>query len=177
MCELSLENGDRLARMRRIITSAVSTIGMPSSSSGSDALAADDSFWVAMIASAPSVNPRTWLPASPMNTRAGWVLKRRNPRIAPAWISATVTTVESPLDAPSSATALRHSSTMPPARPSRPSDRFTAFVTPTRNTKVRTTDTSSGRGSRLLNVRVSIRKSPKVISATAARHWPSNLAR
>ena len=61
----------------------MSAIGTPRMSSGSAALTAVLATWVRYTTRKPSVNPSTWLPQSPMNTYAGWLLYLRNPNNPP----------------------------------------------------------------------------------------------
>ena len=74
-------------RIRIVVTSAVSRIGIASTRIGSSSVATVVSATFQLVASpsAPSVKPSTWLPESPMKTSAGLPgrkLKSRKPRQA-----------------------------------------------------------------------------------------------
>ena len=71
-------------------------MGRPSSRIGITGLSTGSERWVTMIASTPALKPRNWLPESPMKSRAGWVLKRRKPKVAPITAMLRVTTGRSP---------------------------------------------------------------------------------
>ncbi len=90
----------RRSSVRRTVTSVVSRIGIASTSSGSTRLVSVAPAVVQLDASASEARPKpsTWLPESPMKTRAlrpGRRLKGRKPRQAPPSASAT-TSASSP---------------------------------------------------------------------------------
>ena len=123
--------------------------------------------WVALIASTPARKPSTWLPLSPMKTRAGCVLKRRKPSKAPASAAVVEATGPLPVEMPIQPMASTDNSVVPPARPSSPSERLMALVTPTRNTKLNASDSAAGRSMRSVSVVDSIDTPPTV---TASAH-------
>ncbi len=64
------------------MTVIVSSTGKPSSNKGKRGL--KGAFpWVSLREKVIAMKPRSWLPASPMNTVAGYVLNLRKPKIAP----------------------------------------------------------------------------------------------
>ena len=70
----SAENGERPAHRRCTTTMPVSRSGNPSNSKGRPGFSARSHRSIRKIVRTAVVNPRNWLPASPMNTDAGWVL-------------------------------------------------------------------------------------------------------
>jgi len=68
-------------------------------------------------------------------------------------------------------------STIPPAKPSRPSARLTAFVMPMRKTKVMKIDTAWGSTTTLPIISVPICTLPTIMQSPAASTWPANLVR
>ena len=131
----------RRSSVRRTVTSVVSRIGIASTSSGSTMLVSVAPAVVQLEASASEARPKpiTWLPESPMKTRAlrpGRRLKGRKPRQAPPSASAT-TSGSSPASWSSAATAKTAQETVASdaARPSMLSSRLKAFVIPTSQTR------------------------------------------
>src|ERR1700722_8123559 len=104
-----------------------------------------------------------------MKTLAGYVLNLRKPSTAPA--NARLKAVEDPgkPTPDSKAMAQKHKNVVPPAKPSRPSARFTALVTPTRNRTVIGQDNQAGNDRRSSKAIDSMRASPATMTmATAA---------
>ena len=130
----------RRSSVRRIVTRVVSRIGIASTSSGSTMLVSVAPAVVQLEASASEARPKpiTWLPESPMKTRAlrpGRRLKGRKPRQAPPSASAT-TSGSSPASWSRAATAKTAQETVASdaASPSMLSSRLKAFVIPTSQT-------------------------------------------
>ena len=90
---------------------------------------------IAIAAKAP---PNAKEPVSPMNTFAGFTLYTKKPRHTAATIAPKYATLSAPIEfvidaamRPITEKAIAATADVPPARPSRPSVKFTAFVAPT----------------------------------------------
>ena len=139
----------RRSSVRRTVTSVVSRIGIASTSSGSTRLVSVAPAVVQLDASASEARPKpsTWLPESPMKTRAlrpGRRLKGRKPRQAPPSASAT-TSASSPESCASAASAktAQETAASDAASPSMLSSRLNAFVIPTSQTSPSTVASTS----------------------------------
>ena len=123
--------------MRTAVTSAVSRIGTARTRIGNISVATVVSATFQLVASprAPSVNPSTWLPESPMKTSAGLPgrkLKSRKPRLARPRLSERTSSSRSSWTVTASMakkTAAINASV--PASPSMLSSRLKALVIPT----------------------------------------------
>src|SRR5713226_3395216 len=82
---------DRPRSRRRMMAQAVSRMGMMRARIGTASAYTTAPFATDSTEMAARVKPRKWLPASPMNTRAGCRLKSRKPTQAPIRAPARIT--------------------------------------------------------------------------------------
>jgi len=129
-CVLSGWKGLLLLRTRLIMTVMVSVIGRARTSKAATGETTLPVFWVTAMAKKASTKPRVMLPASPMKSFEGNQLKRRKAARAPTKAMAMSMSSGWPLSQASRPKALKATSEVPPARPSRPSIMLTALMTP-----------------------------------------------
>src|SRR2546422_5526912 len=118
-------------RSRRVMERNVSMIGSPRTRNGTMSEKAADPLVELWIERMASVNPRKRLPESPRKIRALLKLYRRNPSTEPPRTSAIVAVARSPFMNEIVKIVSETMQATPDARPSRPSIRLNAFVTPT----------------------------------------------
>ena len=121
---------------RRAITNEVSSSGTNSTTSGKPTATAAAVFSTPITETDASTNPIVIEPASPMNTRAGWKLRRRKPMQAPASAATTSAGCTRPSESASTQNVPDEIAPMPAARPSMPSMKLRTFISPTIQTIV-----------------------------------------
>ncbi len=113
-----------------VINMSVSVIGTASTSSGAAGGTTRPSPCVRAIEKNASANPSDMLPASPMNSLAGWRLYLRNAISTPQNAMPNTTSCICPLRYARAVNVAKATSDTPPASPSSPSIMFRAFITP-----------------------------------------------
>ena len=124
---------------------------------------------------AASINPRNMLPQSPMKTLAGGKLYSRNPEQAPTKEIVIMTANTCPLIMARQHRITEAINVIPPARPSIPSTRLSAFVTASTQKTVIITLALSGRLVTCQNrIWIVLIRMPNSISIDAAMICPEN---
>ncbi len=152
-------------------------IGRPSAITGTTIATAVPDFVDVLMLTMARTNPRNMLPVSPMKMVAGLKLKTRKPSTAPASAAMHSAISTSPRASARTRFVPAAKKATPPARPSSPSMRLTAFTTPTIHRSVNGSDSiPSGIGGPKGQVMLSIRRpTPHMASATA--NWTVNFSR
>ena len=121
----------RRARNLLKMLSSVSKMGMPKTSMGNPIPTKASALDAVSTEAVAIIKPTNRLPQSPINILAGWKLKNRNPVKAPDRASITTARTTLPCHRASIAITAQAIPDIPAARPSKPSMRLMALVTPT----------------------------------------------